>query len=439
MAAGGRVNVTQGVREQMSAQLRIEPEAESYDWGLLTIIVTLLSVGVVMVFSASFPQGIYGFGNPYFFFFRQILALGVGIAALVFAARMPYEFWQRWSVPMMALTLALLIAVVAFGSETFGATRTFLNGRLQPSEPAKIAIVIYISTWLASKGTSIEDVRVGLAPFAVLLGIITLLLALQPDISTAFLIVATAFVMFFIAGARLRQLVIISVLGTITFWVTIQYSTYARGRIDRFLQSFNNPLQSEEWQVGQAAKALIEGGIFGVGLGNGQAKLPGHLPVSWSDNIFVVIGEEMGLLGTLTVILLFALLGYRGLRTALRAPDTFGAILATGITALFMLQALLNMAVAVVLSPPTGVTLPFISYGGSSLVSVLGGAGILLSISRTRRSARADKSTIGKPAYARLDFGWRNRGTRVPGAGGGGTTEPAAGSRPRTGRTPSQP
>ena len=125
-----------------------------------------------------------------------------------------------------------------------------------------------------------------------------------------------------------------------------------------------------------------------MGLGNGDAKLPGHLPVSWSDNIFAVIGEELGLLGTLTIILLFALLAYRGLRTALRAPDNFGMLLATGITALFILQALLNMAVAVVLSPPTGVTLPFISYGGSSLVSVLGGAGILLSVSRGQRASR---------------------------------------------------
>ena len=419
----------------MSVQTRFETEAATIDWGLLAIIVTLLVFGVVMVFSASFAQGIYGYGNPYRFIINQLLALAVGLGAMVFTARLPYTFWQRWSVPMMALTLALLIAVVAVGSETFGATRTFLNGRLQPSEPAKIAIVIYISTWLASKGSSIQDVKVGLAPFAVLLGIITLLLALQPDISTAILIVATAFIMFFIAGAKLRQLVIIAVLGTITFWVTIQYSPYAGRRIDAFLDSFNNPLQSEEWQVGQAAKALFDGGIFGVGLGNGMAKLPGHLPVSWSDNIFAVIGEELGLIGTLTVIVLFALFAYRGLRTALRAPDSFGMLLATGITALFILQALLNIAVAVVLSPPTGVTLPFISYGGSSLVSVLGGAGILLSISRARAPAVSDKPKRGGPANARFDFGWRDRGARVSGAGSGGSAKPELSTEQRIGRT----
>lgn len=429
---------TEATSEFMSSQIRSEPESGTYDWGLLSIIAALVLLGTVMVLSASFPQGIFGYGDPFRFFTRQMQALAVGIGAMVFAARVHYSFWQRWSVPLMAGTLLALIAVVAVGTETFGSTRTFFSGSLQPSEPAKIAIIIYISTWLASKGASIEDVKVGLAPFAVLLGIITLLLVFQPDISTAVLIVVTAFIMFFIAGAKLRQLLIISALGTVTFWLTIRYSSYAGDRIEAFRQSFNNPLQSEEWQVGQAVKALVDGGLFGVGLGNGQAKLPGHLPVSWSDNIFVVIGEEMGLIGTVTVILLFALLGYRGLRTALRAPDDFGTLLATGITVLFILQALLNIAVAVVLSPPTGVTLPFISYGGSSLVTVLGGAGILLSISRAHGQTGAGGSRLGRYDNARFDFGWGNRGTRLSGTGGGGTADDRSAGTARTGRTAGQ-
>ena len=418
----------------MSVQKRSEAEPRSYDWGLLTIVVTLLVLGTVMVFSASFAQGVYGFGNPFYFFVRQLIWVSLGVATMILAARTPYEFWQRWSVPMMGITLLALVAVVALGSETFGSTRTYFGGSVQPSEPAKIAIIIYISTWLASKGAGVRDVRVGLAPFAVLLGIITVLLVSQPDISTAILIVVTAFIMFFIAGAKLRQLVVIGAGGTITFWLIIQYSTYAHGRVDRFWQSFQDPLQSNEWQVGQAIKALVRGGVFGVGLGNGQAKLPGYLPISWSDNIFSVIGEELGLLGALTVILLFTLLAYRGLRTALRAPDDFGTLLATGITALLILQALLNMAVAVALSPPTGVTLPFISYGGSSLVSVLAGVGILLSISRAHGRTGSDISSLGKSTYARFDFGWRNRGARVSGAGSSSRTDAGSGSGTRTGR-----
>lgn len=326
---------------------------------------------------------------------------------------------------MMGATLLALIAVIFVGDDTFGSTRTFFGGRVQPSEPAKIAIIIYISTWLASKGSSIRNVKVGLAPFAVLLGIVTLLLISQPDISTAILIVSTAFLMFFIAGAEIRQLIIVGAGGTITFWLIIHYSIYARNRVELFLESFRNPILSTEWQVEQAIRAFVRGGIFGAGLGNAQAKLPGHLPVSWSDNIFAVVGEELGLFGAVIVMLLFALLAYRGLRTALMAPDSFGALLATGITALLILQALLNMAVAVAISPPTGVTLPFISYGGSSMVTVLAGVGILLSISRAHGKFDTEESVRGRSFDARNHIGGRNRGTRLPSPGGSQPTSAA--------------
>ncbi len=292
-------------------------QTRSYDWGLISIVTALLLLGAVMVFSASFAQGIYGFGDPYYFITKQLIWAVVGVAAMIIAAWIPYPFWQRWSVPIMGITLLALIAVIFLGDDTFGSTRTFFGGRVQPSEPAKIAIIIYISTWLASKGSSIRNVKVGLAPFAVLLGIITLLLISQPDISTAIIIVTTAFLMFFIAGAEIRQLIIVGSGGTITFWLIIQYSSYARDRVDLFLESFRNPILSTEWQVEQAIRAFVRGGVFGVGLGNAQAKLPGHLPVSWSDNIFAVIGEELGLVGAIFVMILFGLLAYRGLRTAL--------------------------------------------------------------------------------------------------------------------------
>jgi len=333
---------------------------------------------------------------------------------------------------MMGVTLVALIAVIFVGDDTFGSTRTFFGGRVQPSEPAKIAIIIYISTWLSSKGSSIRNVKVGLAPFAVLLGIVTLLLISQPDISTAILIVSTAFLMFFIAGAEIRQLRMVGAGGTITFWLIIQYSAYAHNRVELFLESFRNPILSTEWQVEQAIRAFVRGGVFGVGLGNARAKLPGHLPVSWSDNIFAVIGEELGLFGAIIVICMFALLAYRGLRTALNAPDNFGSLLATGITVLLILQALLNMAVAVAISPPTGVTLPFISYGGSSLVTVMAGAGILLSISRSHGIDGADNLVRGKPFNARIDFGRRNRGARIPGASRGDGANAASEGASRT-------
>jgi cell division protein FtsW len=411
-----------------------------YDWGLLSIIYTLLAVGIVMVFSSSYARGIYGYNDPYFFFVRQLIWVAVGMVVLIITARIPYDFWQRWSLPLMGVTLLTMFAVMLLGSETWGATRTFFGGSVQPSEPAKIVIIIYIATWLASKGTRIRDVQVGLLPFAVLMGFITWLLVSQPAISTAILIVATATTMFFIAGAVLRQLLVIALIGSGTFWMIIRYSTYAKGRVDRYLEAFWNPLLSQEFQTMQGVRAFLRGGIFGMGLGNGEAKLPGYLPVSWSDNIFAVIGEEVGLLGALFVLLLFAMLAHRGFRTALHAPDTFAMLVATGITTLLTLQALLNVAVAVAIAPPTGVTLPFISYGGSSLVTVMGGVGILLSISRGLRRTKepADGprgSDAGKTGNARFDIGWGDRGARVPGSGSRGADRTGSTSGGRSSST----
>ena len=385
-----------------------------YDWGLLSVIMVLFGFGMVMVFSASYAQGLDGYADPFYFILRQVVWGVIGLGVMVGAARIPYKTWERWSIVLMAIALFALMMVVAFGSETLGAVRTFFGGSVQPSEPAKIVIVMYVSTWLASKGERIRDVRVGLLPFSVLMGAIAVLIVAQPNISTAILIVATASIMFFIAGAEMKQLLVVAAGAAATFWLVIRYSSYAHDRVENYLASLWDPMQSNEYQVQRAITALVDGGVMGKGLGNGQSKLPGYLPVSWSDNIFAVIGEELGLLGALVVVLLFALLAYYGLRTALRAPDTFGMLLATGITASLTLQALLNMAVIVAAAPPTGVTLPFISYGGSSLVTALAATGILLNISRYAGSARAP-GAAGSGAYARLDLGWRDRGARLPG------------------------
>ena len=388
-----------------------------YDWGLLSIVTILLVLGVVMVFSASFPRGLEGFGDPLYFIARQGVWLAIGITVLIVTARIPYKFWNRWSIPLMGIALLSLALVIFLGAERFGATRTFSNGSIQPSEPAKIIVIVYVSTWLTSKGKRIRDAKAGLLPFGVLMGIVAVLIVLQPEISTAILIVVTAAVMLFIAGADIKQLFVVGLIAAVTFLLVIRFSGYAADRIERYAESVGNPLDSEEWQVQQAVQALMRGGVVGVGLGNGQAQHTGYLPVSWSDNIFGVIGEELGLLGALFVILLFAMLAYRGLRIALRAQDNFGMLLATGITTLLILQALLNTAVIVAAAPPTGVTLPFVSYGGSSMVASLMGLGILLSISRYGGAPSGRTSELGRHAYERLDIGRGNGRTRLPGSG----------------------
>ncbi|HHY55397.1 MAG TPA: cell division protein FtsW [Chloroflexi bacterium] len=384
-----------------------------YDWGLLSVVTILLMLGVVMVFSASYPRGLEGYGDPFYFAVRQVIWLAIGIAGLIVTARIPYIFWERWSIPIMGVALLSLLAVIVFGAERFGATRTYYQGSIQPSEPAKIAIIIYVSAWLTSKGRRIRDARAGLLPFGVLMGFVAVLIVLQPEISTAVLIVATAAVMLFVAGADLKQLAVVGVVATGTFLLVIQYSSYAGDRIQRYLASVGNPIASDEWQVSQGVQALMRGGLFGRGLGNGLAQQTGYLPVSWSDNIYGVIGEELGLLGALFVILMFALLAYRGLRIALRAPDNFGMLLATGITTILILQSLLNMAVIVAVSPPTGVTLPFVSYGGSSLVASLAGIGVLLSISRFSAESAPRTAQPGRYSYERVDLGRGNGRSRV--------------------------
>ncbi|MBW7882437.1 MAG: cell division protein FtsW [Caldilineaceae bacterium] len=401
----------------MSRSGRTGKQEGHYDWGLVSVVTLLLGLGLVIVFSASYPRGLEGFDNPYYFIVRQLIWMVLGIAALIVTARIPYTVWDRWSIPIMGVALLSLLAVIIVGAERFGATRTYYNGSIQPSELAKIAIIIYVSAWLTSKGRRIRDARAGLLPFGVLMGIVAVLIVLQPEISTAILIVATAGIMLFIAGADLKQLAVVATIATGTFLVVIRYSSYAADRIERYLASVGNPLASEEWQVSQAVQALMRGGIFGRGLGNGLAQQDGYLPVSWSDNVYGVIGEELGLLGALLVIALFALLAYRGLRIALRAPDSFGMLLATGITALLILQALLNMAVIVAAAPPTGVTLPFVSYGGSSLVSTLAGIGILLSISRYSVQVGNRAGELGRYSYERVDLGRGDGGSRVSGLG----------------------
>jgi cell division protein FtsW len=418
----------------LTPRRRIESNQPTFDWGLLSVIITLLAFGVVMVFSASFARGLYGFENPYYFFTRQLLWAGAGLVGMWVAIQVPYTWYERWSIPLIFVTLLLLVTVLIFGTETYGSTRTFFGGSVQPSEPAKIAIIIYIATWLSSKGQRIRDVRVGLLPFSVMMGIITVLIVSQPNISTSILIVSTATVMLFIAGADLRQLFVVGLGGSATFWLVIQYSNYARGRIERHLASIWDPLHSPEWQTFQSAEAFIRGGFLGVGVGNSTAKLPGYLPLAWSDNIFVVIGEELGLLGALVTLLLFALFAQRGIRTAIRAPDNFGMLLATGLTALLILQTVINVAVTVAVAPPTGIALPFITYGGSSLLTALVAAGILLNISRARPQAVTKPSETDNATNSRIDLGWRDRGPRLPRTSSSGAAEPTPG-RSRSSRS----
>jgi cell division protein FtsW len=299
---------------------------------------------------------------------------------MIIAARVDYQIWRQFSLPFMGVALSALVFVLILGPKTFGAQRSFLGGSIQPSEFTKLAMVLYIADWLASKGDKVRDTSYGLVPFSVLMGIIAGLVILQPDFSTAILLVATASAMFFLAGAQVQQVFIGGAAMAGTFIVLILNSDYARERVGTFINTWLDPSQAS-YHVQQALIALGSGGIFGRGLGTSRQKL-GYLPVAHTDSIFAVLGEEVGLIGCLIVVGLFALLAYRGFKIAANAPDEFGALLAAGVTCWIIFEAMLNIAVVTAVAPFTGVSLPFLSYGGSALVSVMGGIGLLLGVSR---------------------------------------------------------
>lgn len=364
-------------------------------------IAALLAVGLIMVYSTTYALGFRVYDNPNYFLIRQALWVVIGTAALLIMMRIKYTGWQRISILIMAGTLLLLAGLLIFGGERFGGRRWFLGGSVQPSELAKLAVVIYIADWLSSKGEQIRDVTYGLVPFAILIGVVTGLILLQPDFSTSMLIALTAFAMFFVAGAEVRQLAISFLVGSLALAILILQAPYRLNRITVFLDPMSDPSE-DGYQIVQTLRALVRGGVTGQGLGNSQQKL-GALPAAHTDAIFAVLGEELGLIGGLVVVGLFAILAYRGFRIAHNAPDTFGMMLGTGVTVWLTFQALIHIAVVTSTIPFTGIPLPFISFGGSSLVTSMAGVGLLLNISKYTAKERNARTSVRR---------W-NRGARL--------------------------
>jgi cell division protein FtsW len=368
----------------------------SIDYPLLFVVIVMVVFGLMMIYSATFT-----WSNSGRYLMKQALAaiLGLGLAAVL--SRIDYRLWSGLALPVMGASVALLILVLVVGKGS--AASWFSAGSFQPSEFAKLAFIIYIAAWLASKGDRIRDVTYGLVPFAILLGVVTGLIVLEPDLGTAALIVATAVAMFFIAGAEVSQLFIGGAAGGAALYVIIGRLGYATER----LQTFFNPSAESEaatYHVQTIVTALRAGGLLGRGLGNGVLKFA--LPLPHTDSIFPVIGEELGLLGCLAVIALFAFVAYRGMSISFHAPDAFSSLLAFGVTCWIAFQALVHIAGNTATLPYTGITLPFISYGGSSLTMCLAGIGVLLAISRMRVERGLGTSKA-------LTIGRRDRGPRV--------------------------
>jgi cell division protein FtsW len=391
------------------AERKSRSRQRELDYPLVVAIVALVLIGLMMVFSASFSIATREFDNPAYFFIRQVVWLALGIVILILLARVEYRQWRRHSITLMGLTLLMLIVVFFLGATRWGAQRTLWQGSIQPSEFAKLIIIIYVADWVSSKGERIKQVTYGLIPFAILIGVVAALIVSQPDISTAVIIVLTALVMFFIAGADVLQLIIGFVFGSAAFALLISRSPHAWDRVVAYLTALQDPYTGSSYQVREALAALGLGGLTGQGLGMGSQKVQA-LPLPHTDTIFAVLGEELGLMGTMLVVGLFAVLAYRGFKIALEAPDSFGAVLAAGVTFALLFQALINIAVVTATLPFTGIPLPFISYGGSSMVVSMASIGILIGVSRGKKEREPRRR-------AHYHLGGRDRRARVPRAG----------------------
>ncbi len=389
-------------------------KSSEFDYLLLIAVAALSVIGLMMIYSATFALGYQLHDQPSYYFLRQLMWMGVGLVALIGFARIEYHTWRRFSIPLMVMTLLLMVLVLIAGDEQFGAQRWLFNGSVQPSELSKLAIIIYIADWLAAKGKQIQNVSYGLVPFAILIGLITGLIVLQRDLSTAILVGVTSLTMFFIAGGSLLQITIGGLLGGGVLALLITQTSYRMARLTAFLDPLNSDPLGDGYQIRQILIALGSGGFFGLGLGASRQKF-GYIPASHTDGIFAILGEELGLLGCLVVIGLFGLVAYRGFRIAFAAPDTFGLILASGVTCSLIFQAIVNIGVVTSTLPFTGIPLPFISFGGSSLVISMASVGLLLSISR-RTLPEANQKSNKRQKKDETDYLWGgNGGTRLPG------------------------
>jgi cell division protein FtsW len=364
------------------------------------------------VYSASFVVAHNEFNDDAYFLVRQMLWVGIGTVGMLVAMGVDYRRWRGVSLIVLLVCVALLILVLVpgFGSRSYGAVRWLRIGPLfqvQPSEIAKIAIVLYLADWLARRGTVVRQFGHGLLPFAIIVTIVAGLVEIQPDLGTTSIIVVTAACIFFVAGANLLHVGMVACAAALGAVALIsRLSSYRQDRITAFLDPFAD-VQGSGWHTAQGLIALGSGGPFGVGLGASHQKFY-WVPNAHTDAIFTIIGEELGFVGSVGVICLFAVVAWRGFSIAWRAQDQFGRLFAAGLTCMLTVQALVNIAVATNSLPYTGVPLPLVSFGGSSTVISLVSVGLLLNISRQRRSEvleAVDEPTVRQLSTPRLRAG----------------------------------
>ncbi|WP_419883759.1 stage V sporulation protein E [Peribacillus sp. B-H-3] len=356
---------------------------------LILIIVTLslLAIGLIMVYSASAIWAAYKFDDSFYFAKRQMLFAFVGVIAMFFIMNVDYWTWRTWSKALIIICFVLLLVVLIPGiGVARNGSRSWIGVgafSIQPSEFMKLAMIAFLAKFLSERQKLITSFRKGLLPALALVFTAFGLIMLQPDLGTGTVMVGTCIVMIFISGARVSHFGVLGLLGLTGFVGLVLSAPYRMKRITSFLDPWQDSLGSG-FQIIQSLYAIGPGGLFGLGLGQSRQKFF-YLPEPQTDFIFAILSEELGFIGGSLVILLFALLLWRGIRIALGAPDLYGSLVAVGIIAMVAIQVMINIGVVTGLMPVTGITLPFLSYGGSSLTLMLMAIGVLLNISRYSR------------------------------------------------------
>ncbi len=360
-------------------------QTAAYDLKLLFPVLFLVGIGIVMIYSASSALALKKYKTDYYFLVKQGTFSVIGIMALVFCRHFPYRFYRSLVYPILIFAWCLLLAVLltGFGHSAGGALRWLRFGAVsfQPSEFARFALIIYLAYSMSKKEGQLKDFSVGFLPHVLILGIFTALIMLQPDFGSAVMLAALTWIMLFLGGVRLWHLgSTLLVLLPIGYFVMINAS-YRFARLMSFMDPWEYPTDAG-YQIVHSLMAFGTGGLWGTGIGKGYQKLF-YLPEPHTDFIFSVIGEELGLMGVVAIMGLYVLIFWRGLTIARTTPDTFGMFVAAGLTISMALQVCVNMAVTLGLLPTKGLSLPFLSYGGTSLLLNMAAMGILMNIGAT--------------------------------------------------------
>jgi cell division protein FtsW len=358
----------------------------AYDVQLLFPVLFLVGVGIVMVYSASSALALKKFDTDYFFLKKQAIFALLGIISLVMCRHFPYRLYRKLAYPLLGVAIMLLVLVKfsAFGFSAGGSSRWLRLGifTFQPSEFARIALVIFMAYSLDKKGDQLKNFSIGFIPHVFVFGLFAGIIALQPDFGSVVILGTITYLMMFVGGVRMVHLFLSLIVMLPLVYYFLISADYRLKRITAFLNPWSSPA-NEGYQMVHSLMAFGTGGLWGTGIGKGYQKLF-YLPEPHTDFIFSVIGEELGLVGVLVIIVLYALIVIKGIQIAKNARDTFGALLAVGLTSALGLQISINMGVTLGLLPTKGLTLPFLSYGGSSLLLNMASIGILMNVGASK-------------------------------------------------------